>query len=231
MGLRHEEKFWINWSQYHRLRVQLQTLLRKDPHTQANGGYIVRSLYYETPRAEVAFEKLSGLMHRRKFRIRTYNRSSERIVLEIKRKENQRVEKHVCRLTKSTAQALINRELPEVKAMNPVLSQLYLEMNQRLARPSLIVEYEREAYIHPLGNLRITFDKHLRSGGSSIDLFGSKPCTVPAHNSDLLILEIKYDNFLPTFAQRLISRELVGPVAISKYYLCRNSIYSWENGQ
>ena len=87
MGLRHEEKFWINWRQYQRLRVQVQSLLRKDPHTQSNGGYIVRSLYYETPRAEFAFEKLSGLMHRRKFRIRTYNRSSKRIVLEIKRKE------------------------------------------------------------------------------------------------------------------------------------------------
>ena len=231
MGLRHEEKFWISWTQYYRLRAQIQTVLQKDPHTRNSGGYIVRSLYYETPRAEVAFEKLSGLMHRRKFRIRTYNRAADRIVLEIKRKENQRVEKHSCRLTESTARALINRELPQTKEAEPVLAQLYLEMNQRLARPSLIVEYEREAYVHPLGNLRITFDKHLRSGGSSIDLFDQKPCTVPAHNPSRLILEIKYDHFIPTFAQRLISRDLVGPVAISKYYLCRNSLYSWENGQ
>ncbi|MBM75510.1 MAG: hypothetical protein CMK59_08915 [Proteobacteria bacterium] len=231
MGLRHEDKFWITWRQYHRLKAQIQPILRKDSNTQSSGGYIVRSLYYETPRAEFAFEKLSGLMHRRKFRIRTYNRSSEYIRLEIKRKENQRVEKHTCKITRSMADELINRKLPKVKDLHPVLAQLYLEMNQRLARPSLIVEYEREAYVHPLGNLRITFDKHLRSGSSSTDLFCTKPCTIPAHSPSQLILEIKYDHFIPTFAQRLISKEMVGPVAISKYYLCRNSIHSWENGQ
>ena len=165
------------------------------------------------------------------YRIRTYNRSPKRIMLEIKRKENQRVEKHFCRLHRATANKLIAGHLPSVKEESPVMAQLYQEMNQRLARPKVLVEYEREAYVHPLGNMRFTFDKHLRSGGSSVDLFDPHPCTIPVHTSEQLILEIKFDSYLPTFAQRLIPAELVGPVAISKYYLCRTSLYSWENGQ
>jgi hypothetical protein len=228
--LRHEQKFWIRWPQYHRMRSHLRALLRPDPNADSSGEYHIRSLYYDTPRAEAAFEKLSGLQNRRKFRIRIYNKEDSLIRLEIKHRIGNRIGKQSCKLSRTHTNRLLLGELPLIARSPQEIQQLYLEMTQRLAKPAVIVDYVREAYVHPLGNVRITFDKNLRCSQHGAGLFDEGLPTLPVHASEQLILEIKYDSFLPTSIQKIIPGTLAGPVAISKYYHCRLKIHSWENG-
>ena len=45
-----------------------------------------------------------------------------------------------------------------------------------------------------------------------------------------MILEVKYDGFLPLVIKRLFPGSILGPVAISKYMLCRPALQNWDNG-
>ena len=228
---RHEQKFWISLYQYHRLRSAFRSVLYIDKYCYEQGDYNIRSLYFDSYQGEAAFDKLSGLSTRRKFRMRIYNRSSDRIVMEIKNRFQDRIAKQSSSLNLEQALEFIEGELPHVKPDDNVLMQFYHEMNQKLIKPMVLVEYDREAYVHPMGNVRITFDKNLRSGGSRIDLFHPSPCTIPVHSSEQMILEVKFDGFLPAFLRKVLSQQLTSPQTISKYYLCRQKIHSWENGQ
>jgi hypothetical protein len=44
-------------------------------------------------------------------------------------------------------------------------------MKWDLLKPKTIVDYTREAYVYPVGNVRITFDKSIRTGIYSKNLF------------------------------------------------------------
>ena len=228
---RHEQKFWISNYQYHRLRSAFRGILYIDKHCYEEGDYNIRSLYFDSHQGEAAFDKLSGLSVRRKFRMRIYNRSSDVITMEIKNRFQDRISKQTCALQLDQALELIEGELPRLQDQNPVLMQLYHEMNQKLIKPTVLVEYDREAYVHPMGNVRITFDKNLRSGGSRIDIFHPSPCSISVHSFEQMILEVKFDDFLPMTIRKILSQQLIGPQTISKYYLCRQHIHSWENGQ
>ena len=80
---RHEQKFWISLYQYHRLRSAFRSVLYIDKYCYEQGDYNIRSLYFDSYQGEAAFDKLSGLSTRRNF-LSIYNRSSDRIVMEIK---------------------------------------------------------------------------------------------------------------------------------------------------
>ena len=109
--------------------------------------------------------------------------------------------------------------------MNTQASRVFsIDRAKRLLRPAVIVDYTREAYVYTPGNVRITFDKGLRSSCSGIDLFNPKLPTLIAHPSDKMILEVKYTGFLPHLVRRIIEPYTDGAFAISKYVLCRNLV-------
>ena len=104
-----------------------------------------------------------------------------------------------------------------------LLRDVYREMRTRLLHPVVIVDYEREAYLHPAEEVRITFDMKLRSGLNSIDLFDAAVPTVPVLDREEIILEVKYNRLLPPYIAELISFACPEAVqsAVSKYTLCR----------
>jgi len=94
-------------------------------------------------------------------------------------------------------------------------------MRTRLLRPRVLVDYEREAYLHPAEDTRITFDLNLRSALSSHDLFDPDTPAVCPLDRDTQILEVKYDNCLPDYVAGLLSGIEAERSAVSKYVLCR----------
>ena len=104
---------------------------------------------------------------------------------------------------------------------NPLLQDVYVQMRTRLLRPAVIVDYAREAYLHPAENVRITFDLNLRSGLHSVDLFNPEIPTICPHDGNVEILEVKFDNYLPAYIQALLGGIQADRSAVSKYVLCR----------
>ena len=104
-----------------------------------------------------------------------------------------------------------------------LLSDVYREMRTRLLHPVVLVDYDREAYLHPAETVRITFDKNLHTGLGSIDLFNPYVPTVSPFDEPWTILEVKYDRVLPPYIAEVLAWAVPEACrsAVSKYTWCR----------
>ena len=92
---------------------------------------------------------------------------------------------------------------------------------QRL-RPKVLVSYIREPYLYPAGNVRITFDSKIRTTLFHREFLSEEVPDISATDTpDTMILEVKYDRFLPGIIQDLIQSGLIRQQAFSKYGACR----------
>ncbi len=219
---RHELKYFIHPAEVEALRARLRPVMKMDSHCRGGKPYVIRSLYFDDIDDSAYFDKQSGVMNRDKYRIRIYRYSDQEIFLERKRKLGDLIQKSSVQITRRLCEQIISGDPRGLyRANNPLLKDVYAQMRTRLLRPSVIVDYEREAYLHPAQNVRITFDLKLRSGLSSVDLFNPKLATVCPHDENTEILEIKFDNYLPDYISGLMAGTRAERSAISKYILCR----------
>ncbi|MFX1566575.1 MAG: polyphosphate polymerase domain-containing protein [Promethearchaeota archaeon] len=222
LHLRHELKYEIDTLQHQVLQKKLSTLLKPDPNMESNSRYNVRNLYFDDFRDTALCEKQAGVSNRKKYRIRIYNHSDAVIKFERKTKINQYILKESTRITRGEADRIIAGDFNFLaKSKDRLLRDFYLESRCNLMRPVVIVEYEREAYIHPVGNVRITFDTDLRTGLGPTSFFDCNICTMGVVNRPDIILEIKYNEVLPQYICGLFPNTIRPRVAIGKFVLCR----------
>lgn len=223
--LRHELKYFISRKQYEVLSRMMKALLSPDAHVDPETGeYHIRSLYFDTVFNDALFDKVNGVKDREKYRIRIYNLSDKIIHLECKTKVGQYISKRAVRIPRELAEQLIAADATGLEHTRfGLLSDVFREMKTHLLRPVVIVDYAREPYIHPAEEVRITFDKQLRTGLRSIELFNPNLPTIPVLDREQIILEIKYNRVLPPYIADMISFACPEAVqsAASKYTLCR----------
>ena len=222
--LRHELKFFINEMQYQVLSRQLDRVLWRDPNGDVNNEYHIRSLYFDTIFNDAYFDKMDGDQNRDKYRIRIYNMRDTNIKLECKTKVGSLISKRSLGIPRDLAEQIIACDPTGLEQTRyGLLSDLYREMTCKLLRPVVIVDYVREAYLHPAEEVRITFDKQLRSGMNSIDLFNPAVATVPPFDNNDIILEVKYNQVMPPYIRDLLIYYCPNALssAISKYTWCR----------
>ncbi|MBR6219992.1 MAG: polyphosphate polymerase domain-containing protein [Clostridia bacterium] len=219
---RHELKYFINPAELKALRARLRGALAMDRHCEGGRPYAIRSLYFDDIGDSALFEKQAGVMHRDKYRIRIYNLSDKAIFLERKRKAGDLIQKSSVQITRRLCDQLIDGNPAGLyKANSPLLQDMYVQMRTRLLRPRVIVDYAREAYVHPAEEVRITFDLALRSGLFSRDLFNPNLPTVCPHDRNVEILEVKFNDYLPDYIAALLGGVDAERSAVSKYILCR----------
>lgn len=225
--LRHELKYFINNYEYSYLKKRLEFGMNKDKNSVIDDGYHVRSLYFDDIYDSAFNEKEWGIFKRKKYRIRIYNVSDCIIKLEKKSKYGQYIRKDTVNITKDRFYMLVDGEHELESSDNELLRELYIEKKTRLLRPTVIVDYDREAYISEAGNVRITFDKNLRACINSYDIFDDKIATKTVFSEPKMIMEIKYDSFLPTHIRNLIQICNHNISQASKYVMCRKAISSF----
>ncbi|MFW9831503.1 MAG: polyphosphate polymerase domain-containing protein [Candidatus Thorarchaeota archaeon] len=220
--LRHELKYHVDYFQYKILRKKLGAVLKLDPHAGPDGRYHVRSLYFDDFKNTALFEKISGVSRRKKYRIRIYNCSDDCIKFERKTKLDQYIFKESVKLTRKDAERIIAGDVAFLaNSKDHLLKTFYLESRYSLLRPVVLVDYYREAYIHPVGNVRITFDIGLHTGLGSISLFDSNTFTMSVNEEQGVILEIKFDDVLPLHIRGLFPKTIRPRSAIGKFAICR----------
>ena len=219
---RHELKYFINKGDMIALGHKLGGIMKADSHADERGEYFIRSLYFDDAYNTAYYDKMSGVMGRDKYRIRIYNLSDQVIFLERKRKVGDLIQKSSARISRKLCEQLMDGN-PKglLKAQHPLLDDMYREMRTKLLRPVVIVDYTRETFVLPVENVRITFDKQLRTAGRATDLFNPHLRTVSPLDDGREILEVKYDHFLPDTVSALLSDTPAVRSAISKYVLCR----------
>lgn len=220
MDFRHEWKHEINPSDMISIRHRLTAVARPDPHAM-NGRYLIRSLYFDDLTDRALREKLDGVNRREKFRIRYYNGDTSLIHLEKKSKLNGLGSKQSAALTREEAQAIVDGE-PDwmMSSGRPLVQELYSKMKSQGLRPKTIVDYTREPFIFDPGNVRVTIDYDIRTGLSCTDFLNPNCVTVPAGAAPI-ILEVKWDEFLPDIIRDAVQLSGRRVSAFSKYAQCR----------
>ena len=220
MNYRHEWKHEINYSDLLALRQRLSAVAKRDPHA-VNGKYLIRSLYFDDLSDRALREKLDGVNRREKFRIRYYNGDPSLIHLEKKSKLNGLCCKQVAVLTQAEAQAIVDGDLDWMPMSDrPLLQELYSKMRSKGLRPKTIVDYTREPFVYGPGNVRVTLDYDIRTGLDCTDFLNASCVTVPAGDAPM-ILEVKWDDFLPSIIRDAVQLSGRRVSAFSKYAQCR----------
>ena len=218
---RHEWKIEVNVPDLFVLRQRLRCVLKPDPHA-ADGRYLIRSLYFDTPEDKALREKLDGVSRREKFRIRYYNGDTSCIHLEKKSKIAGLGRKDMAVLTPEQAQSIVDGALSWMAGSNQALIvELYSKMRTQRLRPKTIVDYTREPFVYSPGNVRVTLDYNIRTGLSCTDLLNASCPTIPVPENPA-ILEVKWDAFLPDTVRDLVQLPGRRSGAFSKYAACRS---------
>ena len=216
MSLRHEVKIEINNADLIILRSRIAAVASPDTNAE-NGLYFIRSLYFDTPDDRALHEKLDGVNEREKFRIRFYNFNTDFIRLEKKSKKNGLSNKESAVITKEQAELIIGGDTAKLSdCSQPLVNELCLKMKTTLLRPRTVVDYRREAFVYAPGNVRITFDSDIRTGVYNTSLFDRELVTVPVPGRPML-LEVKWDGFLPDVIRSAVFIDNRRAAALSKY--------------
>ena len=217
---RHEWKHELNYLDLLTIRQRLRAVMEPDPHA-VGGKYLIRSLYFDNPDDKALREKVDGVNMREKFRIRYYNGDPSVIHLEKKSKRNGLGTKYSASLTGKEAQAIVDGDLDWMMGSGrPLVQELYCKMRYQRLRPKTIVDYTREPFIYRPGNVRVTFDYNIRTGMSCTDFLNPKCITIPAGDSPIL-LEVKWDEYLPEIIRAAVQTPGRRESAFSKYAQCR----------
>ena len=241
MIMRHEDKYICTNRQLDLIEARLSSFLKRDSH-QVGSDYGIRSLYFDTFEDRLLNESLSGVPNRKKYRIRIYNCSDERISLEEKSSVGNLKSKRSAVVTqeyvKEQLGSVVSGEYVRECSQDPQIGKSALYTSNSAApdllttvhllnrteglRPVVIVDYRRSAYIYDIGNVRITIDKDIGASAQFEDFFNPGMITLPVLENNKNLIEVKYDGILPGFIVRLLDIGSMEHVSFSKYALCRN---------
>lgn len=215
-ALRHELKHEIGEADCVLLRNRLRAVLPPDPNGD-RGRYRVRSLYFDNADDKVLREKLEGEPRREKFRIRFYQGDASRLLLEKKSKIIALCAKLSEPIEPERCRAVLGGDYDALRGGGPLCRELLCRIRTEQLRPRTVVDYDREAFVFPAGNVRVTIDSDLRAGSPESFLAPGLPA-LPAGGA---VLEVKYDAFLPDFVRDLVQLPGRRTSAFSKYAACR----------
>ncbi|MCR4584169.1 MAG: polyphosphate polymerase domain-containing protein [Lachnospiraceae bacterium] len=217
---RHEWKHEISYADLLSIRSRLRAVARPDPHAK-DGKYFIRSLYFDDPNDKALREKIDGVNMREKFRIRFYDMDPSLIHLEKKSKINGLGTKYSAAITEEEARKITGSDIDWMSDCDrPLLRELYFRMRNGGLKPKTIVDYTREPFIFGPGNVRVTFDYDIRTGLYATDFLNPDCVTIPA-GDEHIILEVKWDEFLPDVIKDAVQTAGVRVGAFSKYAQCR----------
>lgn len=235
---RNELKFLCTEQDLYLIENKIRHICRPDKNAGPEGNYSVKSLYFDTYDDRCYYENQAGVDDRKKYRIRIYNGDASVIKLECKYSLHGRKAKESCNITRQQYEILAGRGCPQGTALQDfsmyrndlgkggregrLLSRFLLEKNLQLLTPKIIVDYIRTPYIHTAGNVRITFDRAIRSSPQTEHFLTQNTAFRSILPENMHILEVKYDGFLPAAILELAAAgRPLRRISFSKYALCR----------
>ena len=226
---RQEKKYSINIADGVTLRRRLGSVMHGDPHNGTQ-GYMIRSLYFDTPYDQDFYDKVDGLELRRKIRLRVYGHESNFAMLEMKQKEGPYQRKRSLRLGREEALRLCQGDYQPLQSYgDPFAAECYGLMHCRCYRPKVVVEYRRQAYIAQENHIRITLDSQITATESNHNLFSKQLPLYPVMDPFQMVLEVKYNGFLLSYLKVLLNLVGRSELSVSKYCLARSVSLSLQS--
>lgn len=215
---RNELKYYINFHDYEYLARTFKQLMHIDSHANDKNEYFIRSLYFDSIINGDYYDKIIGVQDRKKIRLRIYDCYQDKVKLEIKNKYSQYMLKETSTITREECIKLIHGDVSILlEKDDDVLTKAYYYMIKDYYQPAVVVDYEREAYTYDIQNIRITFDKNIRSSITDFDIFNPHINMVSVFDEPTMVLEVKYNRLLPGWIKETLSRVNSNSSSISKY--------------
>lgn len=218
---RFEFKYLIHQNRIGEIVDALGGFMRRDSHCDGDRGYLVRSVYWDSPQRDFFWEKVEGFKFRRKLRFRWYDDAADAIYVEIKQRIDRTIQKRRVRWAVDRVREVFEEQRDDgADRWAPVIAEALLLVNLHRLSPVMAVSYRRLAFhgVHQ-SRLRLTFDTNVRYHRTILragDRFEDGAYIVDPEHA---IMEIKFDDCVPRWLCRLaVAREL-GLVRLSKY--CR----------
>ena len=218
--LRREVKYEIDTCRELELKRLLSTVIEGDVHNGEN-GYMVRSLYFDTPDALDYYEKIDGLEKRKKIRLRIYDFGDSPAKLELKQKQGIQQRKQSLTLSREQAEKIITGDYSCLDGFGQFGEYMRMLMQTGAYRPACLVEYDRTAFFCRTNDTRITLDSGLRSSEGNFALFEPSVQLSPVSVPGKVMLEVKYNHFLLSYIKDVVSTVDMLSVSGSKYCRCR----------
>jgi hypothetical protein len=218
---RYELKHEISRIDCFLLRNRLQHIMQKDPHAGNDGKYLIRSVYFDNFDNKVLNQKKEGYIERDKYRVRLYDNNTSFLNLEKKSKRNNMTYKQKCRISAEEYEEIRHGNISWMeKDPRQLAQELFVQMNLYQLKPVTIVDYEREVYIYEHGNVRVTFDSSIKTSFRNNELLNPDIPMVET-TPDIVVLEVKYDEFLPDTIKYMLQLGDRSRGTYSKYQISR----------
>jgi SPX domain protein involved in polyphosphate accumulation len=215
---RHELKYVISRQDADKLKNALNIVMSRDRHSiHQDYSYIITSLYFDTIDHDAFYEKMNGTRMRKKYRIRLYNHNYDRILLECKHKHENMTYKQAVELNEEQLSRLLSEDMSMHESDPELITQFIIDHRLHYLKPSVIVEYDRLAFVYEPLDVRVTFDDHVATYHYHTDLRNLKASKAFISELDTVVLEVKFNTIMPDFIKELISTIPTTRQAISKF--------------
>ena len=222
---REEWKYNLTNQELSMLNNRLEKIMDRDSHGK-NGEYVIHSLYFDDEKDGSLRDTASGYYKRYKYRIRFYDEDLSYITLEKKEKLYGKCHKRSCKITPEIFEKILNRDVFDLvyDTDKKLLKEFIVDIMTRNVQPKVIIDYRRIAYVEEITNVRITFDMDITAGYEFDKFLTGDYLQIPIHESIFNVLEVKFDDILPSYIRNIVESYNYNQLAFSKYYYGRYTI-------
>lgn len=229
--LRFEFKYLLSDGMRSEFEPDLNYFMELDPFVklQKKNRYMVRSLYFDDASYRHYYEKTDGLLHRTKFRLRTYTDDPAELCatfLEIKGRHNNLVFKHRAQVQRvlerdfSVSGSNLIRNVLDKTDISNVKNRFENDIYRLDIKPVMLVDYLRRAYISKYDpEFRVTFDSHIKGTPTSL-LYPFNIGYGKNAIGNKTVMEVKFRYRVPSWFHKLIQAYELHRVSVSKYCKC-----------
>ena len=186
-------------------------------------------MYFDQADDKCWKDTVNGYDIRHKYRLRIYNHNSEDIKLERKSKVRGMTSKKTVSVTREECLDFMHGRIPIIKGdTDPEKVKILCQMKMAGMKPKCIVQYSREVFVYPVGNVRITFDENICGTNKVTEFLDQRISAIPLLDTNTHVLEVKYDDYFPQFIKDALDIETLMRTSISKYAYARNTIGEYE---
>ena len=166
------------------------------------------------------------MSERYKWRIRYYGSDLSYIVLEKKEKLEGRCHKKSIRITREEYDKIVSGDILDIlyNTDKNLIKELAIAMLIKNYQPAVIVDYERIAYVEEITNVRITFDMRISASYELENFLDGDYQNFYILPSGMNLLEVKFDEILPSYIRNIVESYSYNQTSFSKYYYGRKII-------
>ena len=210
---RHEIKYMLTPSQYKTVLKKIGEQLSVDEY----GETTIQSLYYDTDTWRLIRDSIERPFYKEKLRARSYGlaKPDGKVFLELKKKCDHVVfKRRICLKEKELAPLInmgVNADGGQIEKEIRYFCRFYGGL-----KPSMLLLYDRTAYLETGSDLRVTFDRNIRYRTERLSLCSGLDGTLLLPEGEVL-LEIKTGGAYPTWLIGLLNGNGIYKTSFSKY--------------